>query len=388
MAPCACRLSAASACAGCGPAPDAAPDRRRRGGLPARRPDGARLLLRRLLRRAEADRGDRRLGAGARAGRAGPGSAAAGPGGPGRAGRARAPDGLERAVGDVGAAGRAGARRTSCGSCSTPASCCSPSACCGSPRALRARRAGAGGRHHRGHRLRARRPAAAGDRRARALAQRRRAARAADHLLERGGRAGGDGPRAVRAPGRRPLAPRVDPRGRRRRRRAARRRRLPLLLARGDRGRASSGWSCSSPPPRRGPSCGRPPSRWWLAVAAAAVSAMFPAVASLEGGAPDARRRDRASRSWSRSPPPRRSRPPAPAPRRTTRCAWSRRLGRVGALVLAAGGDRARHRRPRRAAERRPARRAAPDARPADDGDLLSLRVLAGRRCARSVASR
>ena len=60
----------ASPHAGSGPDADAAARCRGRRGLPARRPDGARVLLRRLLRRAAADRGDRRVGAGARARRA------------------------------------------------------------------------------------------------------------------------------------------------------------------------------------------------------------------------------------------------------------------------------------------------------------------------------
>ena len=178
------------------------------------------------------------------------------------AGLARA-DRLERGLVRLGAAGRPGGRRACSGSCSTSARCWWRSACCAYPRALRAARAGAGrGRAVViGYGLAGR--LLPGDHRARPLAQRRRAARAADHLLERRGRARRDRPRPVRAAGRRPHAPAGDPRAppRRPRSRSARACTSPTRAARSP----PPCWASSCSSPRRlpaascGPRCSRSP---------------------------------------------------------------------------------------------------------------------------------
>ena len=176
------------------------------------------------------------------------------------------------------------------------------------PRAAARRRARAGRGDDRGHRLRARRPAPPGHCGPRSLARRGRAARAADHLLERRGRTGRHGPRAVRPPGGRPLAPGRDPRRGRRRGGAARRRRLPVLLARGDRGRPRRPGRARRGRPLAHPVAGgrchagrsrprrrrrRPPSPAWR---------------RSRARSPTARGTARSpSRSWSRSPRPRAS---------------------------------------------------------------------------------
>ena len=95
---------------------DAARRPRRGGRRAARRPDRARVLLRRLLRPAAADRRDRRVGARARARRRRPGAAPARPRRPRRARRARADDRVERALDQLGAAaGPGGGRRPAAG---------------------------------------------------------------------------------------------------------------------------------------------------------------------------------------------------------------------------------------------------------------------------------
>ena len=141
---------------------------------------------------------------------------------------------------------------------------------------------------------------------------------------------------------------------------AARRRRLPVLLARGDRGRRCSGWSCSSRPPRRARQLRAAAVALAPPLAAAACAAVFPGVASLEGPLGDRTRdgaialallaRDRGRRArWS---------PSRTAPRGRRASRWSRAGSAASAAAVAPSRSRrARRRRPRRAAERRRARR-------------------------------
>ena len=161
-------------------------------------------------------------------------------------------------------------------------------------------------------RLRAGRPAAAGDRRARSLAQRRRPPRAADHLLERRGRAGRYRPRAVRATRRRPHAPRGRPRGGRRRppSRSAPASTSPTRAARSPSRR--SGSSCSSRWPRRAAQLRAAALALGTSVIAAAAMSALRGVASLKGPLERADHRRRRS-GWRSSPPSRRRRRSLPS---------------------------------------------------------------------------
>ena len=345
--------------------------RSRRRGLPARRPDGAGLLLRRLLRRAAADRRDRRLGARARARR------------DRAARRSRASRAGRLAVAGLALLAAWSAVSIAWAPLRGPGGRERPAARALPRRAARRRRRAA---RARGRCARVEPALAAARRsssatgspagccradRARPLAQRRRPARAADHLLERRGRAGRDRARAVRAPGRRPH-PRARAAMRRPRRRASRSAPASTCPTRAARSppRCSGCVAAGRRGARRAPSCGRPA----LALGAARrrrarLAPRSPASRRWRARSrPHPRRRDRARASSSCSPPRRRCwRSPraraddAPLP-------WSRRRARPpprrsrsppSSIGLVVGGlgerptpGRARGRRQRRAGSR------------------------------------
>ena len=385
------RRRRASARAACGPPADAPGGRRRRGGAPARRPDGAGLLLRRLLRRA-ADRAPRssRGRSCSRSPRVGPAPLPRS-----RAGRLALAGlvlltALERAVGDVGAAEGAGASRASQRLVLYTGALLVAVGVLRIPRVAARGRAGAGRRRSTvviGYGLAGRllpglveleRSRSAGGRLEQPITYWNAEGALAAMGLVLCARLAGDRTRPgwMRAAAAAAAAP-------------ARRRRLPVLLARGDRGRrARAGRARRRRPVARAAARGRRRAggrRRRRGRVGRVRPASRRSTARSATGRATARSR---SRCWPRSPPARRRTRPqprggdGPAPR------WSRRLGPASrrrcsppwslGLVIGGLGER-----PTRRPARRRRRRAA-----AHDRDLLPLRVLAGRRCARSAASR
>ena len=320
--------------------------------------DAARVLLGRLLRRAAPDRGDRRLGAGARARSRRSGAAAADRAGRARARRARRDRGLERDLAHLGAARRAGGRERRSGSCCTPARC---SLAVGALRTRAALRAvepalAAGATLVIGYGLAGRllpgivelaRSASAGGRLEQPITYWNAEGALAAIGLVLCARLAGDV--------RRPRGCARVARG------GARRRSAPACTCptRAARSRSPcSGWWCSSRPA---------PSRAQLRAAVAragdrrrrgGLRRCFPGVASLEGDVTATRDgaialallvAARGSRRADRCPRRPRREPDDPLP-------WARRLGPVVAVGIAGVARRARARRARRAAERRGAR--------------------------------